>query len=113
MDTITKQLAETLRELLAAGDDTVTAEDGIAAMIRFGEANDEARAILAAYDAQPLQQARQPLTQVSIEKLFCTRIDIRHDEFTAAMPDTFRQGQWFRRGWQAAQEYFGITGEQP
>ena len=107
MDTITKQLSERITSYLLAGG-LVNPE-----LANHSAVRDLLIDCRAALDTLPVQQARQPLTQVSIEKLFCTRIDIRHDEFTAAMPDTFRQGQWFRRGWQAAQDYFGITGEQP
>lgn len=38
---------EILRELVAAGDYTVSGEDDVAAMLRFGKANDVARAFLA------------------------------------------------------------------
>lgn len=37
---------EILRELVAAGDYTVSGEDDVAAMLRFGKANDAAKAFL-------------------------------------------------------------------
>lgn len=53
MNVTTHGLAEALRELLAAADNSVNPGDGddIAAMVRFGIADDAAREILAEYDA--------------------------------------------------------------
>lgn len=94
MDTITKTLADALRifdwlERRSIYQDT----DMAAVHKRLREAVSD----------QPVQQARQPLTQASIEELFCDRIDIRADGFLDADDEVYKKGTWFRRGWQAAQ----------
>jgi hypothetical protein len=43
-----KRLEDALRDLLDAGDNSVTADDDVAAMLKFGEATEQARAAIAA-----------------------------------------------------------------
>jgi hypothetical protein len=47
-----KRLEAALKEYMDAGDNCVTADDGVAAMLRFGEATDAARAALRSLDGE-------------------------------------------------------------
>ena len=114
MDAITKTLADALRECVAALDEEHGSR-GFEAECPECQANKAARKALAEYDrlAAEVPEVRQPpsraLTQTEIEGMFCNRIDIPASAFTDD-PEKFELGQWYRRGWQAAQDYFGITG---
>ena len=64
------------------------------------------RAALAKYDAQPVQQARQPLTDAQIEKL-------REKTFSTTNPFCPCDSKTMRKAVRAAERAHGITGEQP
>lgn len=54
------EMADALRELLAAGEFAVTAEDDVAIMLRLGAATDTARALLARIDGPPSPERGEP-----------------------------------------------------
>jgi hypothetical protein len=48
-----EELLKVLREYIAAADESVTGDNDVAAMLRFGAADKAARALLAKLDGQP------------------------------------------------------------
>ena len=46
------ELLAALKEYIEAADDTVRGEDGVAAMIRYGEADKQARALIAKVESK-------------------------------------------------------------
>ena len=104
MDTITKQLADVLREangIVAAYLHQQDARgDRPGTCARLKASNEKFAKCFANYDAQPLQQARQPLTKVHALMLWGSRSDgpDNHEIITYA---------------RVIEAAHGITGEQP
>jgi hypothetical protein len=77
---------EALRELLEAGEDSVNAEDDVAAMMRFGEASERAHAVLASYDAQPGHILEFVCARCGVKASECQSVVVRDSDDPTSWP---------------------------